>query len=183
MNEYGLVVGMAAVTPGRMRPDPAKESIGSLGVMREILDHARDVNEAVAILERYNVDMGDGPPLHYLIADASGRAALVEFHQGELIVTPNEKPWHLATNFLHAAAGESGTGRCWRYDGLFQRISEASGQLTPQEAVNLLEGVSQSNTQWSIVYGMLTGEINVAMGRRYEEIHTFHLRLAGEKPR
>jgi hypothetical protein len=183
MNEYGMVVGMAAVPPGRIRPDPAKESIGSLGVIREILDHARDVDEAVAILESYNVDMEGGPPLHYLIADASGRAALVEFHQGELIVTPNEKPWHLATNFLRAAAGESATGICWRYDRLYQQISKASGQLTPQEGMNLLAGVSQGHTQWSIVYGMLTGEINVAMGRRYEKVHTFHLRLAGEKAR
>lgn len=180
MNEHGLVVGMAAVPSGSMHPDPAKESIGSLGVMREMLDHARDIDEAVTILQGYNVDMGGGPPLHYLISDASGRATLVEFHQGELVVTPNEESWHLATNFLRIAAGESATGRCWRYDRLYQQISKASGQITPREGMNLLAGVSQNNTQWSIVYGMLTGEINVAMGRHYEELHTFHLRLASE---
>jgi hypothetical protein len=180
MNEHGLVVGMAAVPPGRMHPDPTKESIGSLGVMREMLDHARDVDAAVAILQGYNVDMEGGPPLHYLIADASGRAALVEFHQGELVVTPNERPWHLATNFLRTAAGESATGSCWRYDRLYQQITKASGQLTPQEGMNLLAGVSQDSTQWSIIYGMRTGEINVAMGRRYEDAYTFQLRLAGE---
>jgi len=84
MNEHGLVVGMAAVPPGQMHPDPDKETIGSLGVIRKMLDHARDVDEAVAILQNYNVDVESGPPLHYLIADPSGCSALVEFYEGEM---------------------------------------------------------------------------------------------------
>jgi uncharacterized protein YceK len=117
MNEHGLVVGMAAVPSGQMRPDPDKETIGSLGVIREILDHARNVDEAVAILSSYNVDMEGGPSIHYLIADQSGRSALVEFYQGEMVVIPNETDWHLATNFLCASAGASAEGECrpsWR---------------------------------------------------------------------
>ncbi len=110
MNERGLVVGMAAVPPGQMRPDPDKETIGSLMVIRKILDQAGDVDEAVAILQSYNIDMGGGPPLHYLIADPSGRSVLVEFYQGQLVLIPNERPWHMATNFLRASAGESAGG-------------------------------------------------------------------------
>jgi hypothetical protein len=56
MNEHGLVVGMAAVPPGGMRADPDKGTIGSIRVIREMLDHARDVGEAVALLDRYNID-------------------------------------------------------------------------------------------------------------------------------
>ncbi len=74
MNEAGLAVGMAAVPDGGVRPDPDKETIGSLMVIREMLDHARNVDEAVAILEAYNIETRGGPPLHYLIADRSGRA-------------------------------------------------------------------------------------------------------------
>ncbi len=136
MNEHGLAVGMAAVPPGQMRPDPDKETIGSLGVIREMLDHARDVDEAVAILSSYNVDMGDGPPIHYLIADLSGRAALVEFYQGEMVVIPNETNWRLTTNFLRASAGASAVGpalsetevECRRYDRINRRLAEAQGQ-------------------------------------------------------
>jgi len=62
MNERGLAVGMAAVPPGQMRPDPHKESIGSLMVIRRILDHASTVDEAVAMLQSYNIDMRGGPP-------------------------------------------------------------------------------------------------------------------------
>lgn len=79
INEHGLAIGMAAVPGSDMLYDPAKEEIGSLAVMRVILDRARTVEEAVLILSDYNIDMEGGPPLHYLIADRSGQAVLVEF--------------------------------------------------------------------------------------------------------
>jgi len=69
-------------------------------VIRKMLDQAGDVDEAVAILQSYNIEWGSGPPLHYLIADRSGRAVLAEFYQGELYLLPNDQPWHLATNFF-----------------------------------------------------------------------------------
>jgi hypothetical protein len=145
MNERGLVIGMAAVPPGQMRPSPDKPTLGSLGVIRRMLDRASTVDEAVTIMQSYNIDLTGGPPIHYLIADRSGRAALVEFYQGKLVIIPNESPWHLATNFLRAAV-ESAEGQCWRYDAISQRLAETQGRLTTQEAVALLERVSQSNT-------------------------------------
>jgi hypothetical protein len=93
MNEHGLVVGMAAVPAGQGAPDSDKETIDSLLVMRKMLDRARDVDEALAIFTGYNIDMGGGPPLHYLVADASGRSVLLEFFQGELVILPGEGTW------------------------------------------------------------------------------------------
>lgn len=180
LNEHGLAVGMAAVPPGNMRPDPNKETAGSLAVIRQVLDHASNVDQALAILQSYNIDFEGGPPLHYLIADSSGRSLLVEFYQGEMVVIPNEMPWHQATNFLRASAGESAEGECWRYDKISQRLTEAEGQLTVQDAMDLLADVSQGSTQWSVVYGMSSGDVNVTMGREYENVHAFHLNFAGE---
>jgi hypothetical protein len=175
MNEAGLVVGMAAVPAGNMRPDPGKETIGSLGVIREMLDHAADVDEAVAILESYNVDMEGGPPLHYLVADCSGRAVLVEFYRGQTVIMPNENPWHQATNFLRASTGDSAQGHCRRYDRIHETLSAAGGRLDRQEAMDLLASVAQPNTQWSVVYNASDGTIDVVMGRDYASPHSFQL--------
>jgi hypothetical protein len=180
MNERGLVVGMAAVPPGQMRPDPEKETVDSLMAIRVMLDRAGTVDEAVAILGSYNINMTGGPPLHYLIADLSGRSALVEFYQGEMVVMPNEAPWHVATNFLRASAGASPEGECWRYDKISRRLSDAEGRLTAQEAIDLLAEVSQEGTQWSVVYGMGTRDVKVIMGRGYDNVHSLPLSLAGE---
>ena len=116
VNEKGLAVGMAAVpTDGSMRVDPEKEDVYSLLMIREMLDHASNVDEALALMRRYNIVFG-GPPLHYLLADSTGRSSLVEFYQGEMVVIDNEQPWQTATNFLCAPEGECSTGKCRRYD-------------------------------------------------------------------
>ncbi len=183
MNEHGLVVGMAAVPGSEMPYDRDKETIDSLMVIRKMLDHARDVDEGVAILQSYNIRWGGGPPLHYLIADSSGRSVLVEYFEGEIVLIPNETSWHLATNHLRAIANETGPSGCWRYDKLYQRLTEAEGQLTTQEAIDLLTKVSQEGTQWSIVYGMSTGDVSATMGRQYDSLHTFHLSFVSESSR
>jgi len=145
-----------------------------------MLDGASNVDEAVAILQSYNIDMQGGPPIHYLIADSSGRSVLVEFYEGEIVIIPNEAPWHQATNFLRVSAGQSAEGRCWRYDKVSQRLTGVDGQLTVHDALDLLADVSQEDTQWSVVYGMSTGDVNVVMGQKYDNVHTFPLILAGE---
>jgi len=57
INEYGLTVGMAAV-PGSPGPAPApgKQTIGSLRIIRLMLDHAITVDEATAVIRQYNID-------------------------------------------------------------------------------------------------------------------------------
>jgi len=181
MNEHGLVVGMAAVPGSKMPYDRHKETIDSLMVIRKMLDQARDVDQALAILQSYNIRWGGGPPLHYLIADSSGHSALAEFYEGEMAVIPNETPWHLATNHLRVIADETGHSGCQRYDRIYRRLTGTEGQLTTQEAIDLLAKVSQhGGTQWSIVYGMSSDDVNVTMGRQYDNLHAFQLSLAGE---
>jgi hypothetical protein len=184
MNAQGLAVGMAAVPPGDMQPDPSKKPIDELAVIREILDHAATVDEAVEILASYNIDMGN-VPLHYLVASTSGEAALVEFYQGEMQVFRNADPWQLATNFLVASTNGDPQGQCPRYDRISQELKETGGQLTIQQALSLLAEVSQdhpqegSNTQWSIVYDMTKGDVNIIMGREYAEgAHLLHLDMS-----
>jgi hypothetical protein len=182
MNEHGLVIGMAAVPDSEMPHDAAKETLDSLEVIREMLDHARDVDEAVEILRSYNIDWGGGPPLHYLLADASGHAMLVEFWRGEMMLLPGEgapaSSWHLATNFLRSSIGESAEGVCSRYDRIGSQLSETEGRLDLRDALDLLDEVSQGSTQWSVVYELNSREVNVAMGRRFSTLHVFSMRLA-----
>jgi hypothetical protein len=182
MNEAGLAIGMAAVPDGNMSPDSTKPTIDSVGIIRQMLDHAGSVEEAVEFLRSYNVSMEGGPPIHYLLADNLGKAVLVEFYQGEMIVIPNEEPWHLATNFLRADLGESAEGVCWRYDRILTQLEESKGTISPESALDLLRKVSQDGTQWSVVYGMSVGSVDVVMGRQYEEPHHFSLNRSDPSP-
>ena len=174
MNEKGLAIGMAAVPPGQMPDNPNKKTIGSLEVMREILDTAGNIDQAVEVLENYNIDFQGGPALHYLIADSTGRAILVEFYQGKINLIPNDTPWHLATNYLQSAVEET-QGQCNRYDIIANEMEKVDGQLSATGGLDLLSGVTQPGTQWSILYHMSSGEIDVVMGRQFD--HPYRVEL------
>ena len=175
MNEKGLAIGMAAVPAEDTPYDPQKETIGELGVIREILDHAATVDEAIEILGDYNIDMEE-VPIHYFIASVSGDSAVVEFYRGGMVVFRNEASWQAATNFLLASTNGYEQGQCWRYDLINQRLKELDGRVSSEDAINLLEDVSQDNTQWSIVYHMTSGSLNIVMGQDYTGmVHTFQL--------
>jgi hypothetical protein len=177
LNEYGLAVAMAAVPEaGAVQDDSSKPIIGSIGIIREVLDHARNVDEAVALFKKYNIHFAGGPPIHYLVADRSGKAVLVEMIEGELVVLPNESPWHLATNHLRATA--SGDGGCLRYHLLSETLTSDKGQLDEKTAMQLLSNVAQSGTQWSVIYNLTRGDISVAIGQKYDPVYTFHLEPA-----
>jgi hypothetical protein len=172
MNETGLAVGMAAVPDGGMVHDPEKETIDSLMAIRKILDGAATIEEAIKIIKSYNIDMGSGPPLHYLIAEENGRSVLVEFSNGEVVVVPNNDTWQPATNFLVSEAELSPEDHCWRYGLISEWLEEKDGKLSREEAMRLLEDVAQESTQWSVVYGISSGEIDVVMGGEYREVNT-----------
>jgi len=164
LNEKGLAIGMAAVPESPTPSDPNNKNVGSLGVIRMILDHAASVEEALTIMRGVNILWNGGPQLHYLIADASGKSALVEFVAGEMVVLTNTNPWHQATNFLISNTSGSASGICHRYDAISERLEEKQGDLSLGEAMDLLADGSQSSTQWSVNYQLHTGQISLAMG-------------------
>jgi hypothetical protein len=178
MNERGLAVGMMAVPDAQAGNDARKVTIDSLAAIRLLLDKAQSVDEALSFLEAYNVDWGSGPPLHYLIADSSGNSAVVEFVDGEMKVLRSEKPWQVATNFvLSGHSPQSAVSQCNRYATASRTLEQAQGQLSQQEAMALLQDVSQPSTIWSVVYDMETGQIAVTMGGDYAQVHHFKLSM------
>ena len=107
MNDQGLVIGMNAIEDPRyyLTPDPLLPDIGGLGVMRKALNEAATVEEALDIFRSHNVVFGSPSPevgpvkMHYLLADARGDSAIVEFVDGEMVTIPSDGKWQITTNF------------------------------------------------------------------------------------
>ncbi len=178
MNEHGLIIGMMAVPQAEGDNDPNKVTINSLQAIRLMLDYATNVDEAISLLRKYNIDFGGGPPLHYLIADSSKNSAIVEYIDKKINIIRNSQPWQVATNFvISETSPESERAACWRYNRVYETLNQAEGYVSQDEAMTLLKNVSQSNTVWSIVYAKTVGEIQVAMGRKYHNIHKFIFEL------
>jgi hypothetical protein len=176
MNEAGLAVGAMGVDHARYSGDPQKVTIGSPHAIRLLLDHAGSVKEAVSLLERHNIFFGK-PPVHYLVVDASGDAAVIEFIDDEMHVIRNEQPWQVATNFLISEQDPDGpSSPCWRYNQAYRSLNGANGIVSQQETMAILEDVSNSHTIWSAVYNVTAGSIRLAVGRNYDRVYTFELR-------
>ena len=90
---------MMALPAAQAPKDPQKQTVSSLMIIRMMLDYAKNVDEAIALFEKFNIDFQGGPPLHYFIIDRSGKSAVVEFVDQNISVLPNTHPWHVATNF------------------------------------------------------------------------------------
>ncbi len=182
MNEKGLAVGMMAVSDVKPDYDPGKVTLSSLNLIRLMLDYAQNVDEALALLQNYNVDFSGGPTIHYLIADKSGHSAMVEYQdaqtsKGGVLILRNDQPWQVSTNFQFALEKPQGANSsCWRYNRVYQTLAQANGKLTQSEALTLLQNVSQDSTQWSVTYNLTQGTIQLVMDRHYDQVKTFSVR-------
>ena len=175
MNEWGVAVSQNAVPFKKLPYDPNKPTLISNQIMRAILDHARDVDEAVSLIQKYNPNF---PVVcgHLHIADVSGDSVVIEYVDGRMIVVRNDKPWQVSTNFLFSEAKPEAYDR-WRYDTACEYLLRKEGHVTEQDAMKLLQSVKLEQTVWSVVYNLSTGAVNIAMGKDYEKIHSFQLEM------
>ena len=176
INEHGVAIGMMAVPHAEGGHDPGKPTIGSLDAIRLVLDYAQDVDEAVSLLDRYNIDFAGGPPVHYLVSDPTPRSVVIEFLDNEMIVIPSDAAWQVATNFVMTGYpfGDPPSD-CWRYNLVYNALKEKNGAVTSDGAMDLLEDCSQPITMWSVVYGGEDGTVSVTAGRKYSSVHRFTL--------
>jgi Penicillin V acylase and related amidases len=203
MNEWGLTIGTMSVhTTPKVIATPDKETMLNGEIKGYILEHAKNTNEAIEILSKYNVHF-PGELEHLLISDPSGDSAVIEWPDGHMRVIRNQGPWMAATNFTLYGSGDTikkcqkeyeETGKIsndsigkkyWRYITLADKLNKMdSEKINSSDAMNLLSKVSLVETkdmdwptQWSVVYDMNSGEISIAMGRHYDNIHHFKLAM------
>ena len=178
MNEMGLAVGEMAV-PDRFKPkkDSGKATIGDTHSIRMILDKAKTVDEAVALLQKYNISF---PTLawHYLIADREGNSAIIEYVDGQMVKTKKDRNFQICTNYIVYNKSEDEKQRlCNRYKKAYKILDEKDGDIDQLEMMKLLEDISQYHTIWSVVYNMTTGDILVVPGKKYSKVYQYKLQM------
>ncbi|WP_262286485.1 linear amide C-N hydrolase [Micromonospora sp. MA102] len=161
MNERGLAVGLAADDGATAAPVPGRPTVGSVRVLRLVLDAAATVDEAIAVFGRYNLDFDGGPPLHYLIADATGASAVIEFVDGGMRAEKGRGAWQALTNVPAVGVADRDLRDDHRYGVLAEALDRAGGAVDAPAALRLLDAVRQPHTRWSVTYGLRTGEVRL----------------------
>jgi hypothetical protein len=177
VNEKGVAMGLMAVPSAEPPLDPGKVSLYDLALIRLVLDYAVDASHAVELLGGYNYRV-TSTPVHFLIADRNGTAALVEYVEGQMRVTRTADPFMVATNFVVFGSQAPISTGCPRYNRAYATLSARNGVLSRAEALDLLAAVSQEITMWSAVYDLTGPGVDVVPGRRYGNAYRFTMNAA-----
>ncbi len=173
MNAEGLMIAvLQLMAPGARQDTGRKKTVTTL-MMRQVLDRARNVEEAAELFaSRDMVSAREGFDYHFFVADRSGKSAVLEYAGNELKVLDADR----VTNFyLTDPDGELQVGR-ERYEVIDAVLNYRGGRLEKEEVLEVLKLVSQpsgcdtgrSNTRWSAVYDLTDLSAEVYTGHRYD---------------
>lgn len=183
MNEYGLVASVNSVPISldySAANSVSKKTIGFPQAIRLLLDHAKNLEEAITLLDEYNIDFVSNnlQPIHFHIADADDNSAVVEYINGKTQVYKSGVTWSVATNFvLYENSFDPLYDK--RYITANNELMKSNGFISTQQAVTLLNKVSQEGlTNWSVLYNQKTGDINIVMGSNFDKVLKFKLNMA-----
>lgn len=179
MNEMGLVVEMMWLD-GSQYPKPDKRpSMFVLQWIQYQLDNCASVKEVIATNKKVRISTKGNAPVHYLIADASGDAATIEFLGGRLVVHRGDNlPLPVLANTAYATStrladveispdnnGQLPASHSYS-DNSVRRFAHACSMVKNYQqsdisstivdySFQILDKVSQTEfTKWSIVYDL-----------------------------
>lgn len=180
MNEMGLAVSVNMIQDSdAIEQNTDKPDITTTTAIRLLLNQAADVEEAIALLEQYDLHASMGMMVHFAIADADGRSVAVEYVDNEMAVTDTP----VVTNFYITQGDKYGVGTSQshtRYD-ILQEALNNYGSMSVIEVRDTLNSVSKDNfnefesTQWSIVMDQENREMTYYHRENYGKGYTFRV--------
>lgn len=202
INEKGLCTSIMALPKQASQQATDKHDVGTTIIMRLWLDRCSTVEEALALLETVDVrhDATVGSGYHYMVADANGDCAVVEFDKEDgwktMIVRKDpEAEYMLVTNHLLSekyyttepdiAVGNPHSKSWWRYETATAYLDGHNGKLTLEEAQECLAQVhwkdllwedgTVEDTQYSNVYDQKNITLSLRNWNTYETTNFFSL--------
>lgn len=180
INEKGVCTSIMALPHQASQQNTGRHVVGTTVIMRLILDRCATVQEALDLVNSLDIrhDAAVGSGYHYMVADAHGDCAVIEFDKDDgwktMIVRKEEgQNSMLVTNHLLSpkyyttepdpAVGNPKSHSWWRYETAGAYLRDRDGVLSFTEAQeclsqvhweNLLwdDGVTVEDTQYSNVY-------------------------------
>lgn len=177
MNEEGLAVSVNMIEDSdTIEQNTDKPDITTTTAIRLLLDKAANVEEALSLLEQYDLHASMGMMIHLALSDADGNSVVAEYVNNEMIVT--ETP--VVTNFYLAEGEKYGIGSSQshdRYDILNDTLTEKES-MSEIDVRDALDSVSKDNfgefesTEWSIIMNQETKELTYYHRENYGQGYT-----------
>jgi penicillin V acylase-like amidase (Ntn superfamily) len=186
MNEMGLVVELMWLDETKYPAADQRPAIEVLQWVQYQLDNCSTIDEVVATDKKLRIASTETVPLHYLIADAKGNAATIEFLDGKMVIHKNnELSLPVLTNNVYEesarayknATASAGGGSFAYGNNSLERFGQActmvqqftKGKINKpvtDYAFDILGEVAQGSfTKWSIVYDITNKTIRFKTNR------------------
>lgn len=175
INEKGLVVAdlMAGDDEITNQNDTTKAHLTTTSAIRLLLNHAANVEEAIQLLEQYNLHSDIDQAHHLFVSDAKGRSVCVEWVNNKMIVTDT----HVLNNhYLCAEKQDIGEGELsLKHEAtLLSAYAEHQGILSSEDMADaMFSAISPDRTQWTIVYNQQQGSATYYWHRDRARSYTF----------
>lgn len=180
MNEKGLAVSVNMIQDAAsINQNTDKPDLTTTTAVRLLLNKAANVDEALALLQQYDLHGSMGMMVHFALADITGRGVVVEYINNEMVVT--ETP--VVTNFYLAEGVKHSIGTAQsheRYDILTQTLADHPA-MSMEDVRDAMDSVSKDNfnefesTEWSAVFDLNTGTAHYYHRENYENRYTFSI--------
>ena len=174
LNEKGLTASLLDMDDGETHMSTDNPDVTVTMVIRMLLDRAATVNEAIELLEKYDIHTGHGWTQHIFIADANGDAAVAEWYNDKMKVVN----YNVCTNFRMSNQSLNGdySGQCDRFDLLDDALIEKP-ENTAEDSMKLLEAVKQDEpgynifTEWSVVFNLSDFSADYVVNMDYDKVY------------
>lgn len=181
MNEAGFAISVNMIQDSAsIDQNTEKPDLTTTTAVRLLLNQAASVDEALALLTRYDLHASMGMMIHFAMTNADGRSVVAEYINNEMVVT--ETP--VVTNFYFAEGEKQGIGTQQsheRYDILMDCLNQ-SETLDITSMRDALDSVSKDNfeefasTEWSVIFNLDTGIAHYWHRENYKTGYTFAIR-------
>ena len=184
MNEKGLVVELMWLDETKYPAADNRPAIGVLQWIQYQLDNCITIDEIIETDKKLRVSPTGTTPLHYLVADANGKVATIEFLNGKMVVHKGSNlSFPVLTNNTYDESVRSVKNSSSNGNNSLERFGEACKMIQQLNTKNttkpltdyafdILEEVAQGDfTKWSIVYDITNKTIQFRTNR-FKQIKT-----------
>lgn len=174
MNEEGLCIAdLLVINTPETHQKTDKPDLTTVGALRMILDHASTVDEAVALLEKIDMNSSIGSNHHYAISDRSGKSVAVEWIGNKMYVTETKA----VTNNIVKEELSLGTGNEESWKRYYMLLDLAPMINRDYENMkDAMERASYENeTLWSVVYDKEKLNLSFYLKRNFDAPLSFSL--------
>lgn len=193
MNEKGVSIAVLTLDSEPVNQSTGKQKIFTTLAIRLVLDRAATTQEAVELLDSYDMFATSGRDYHFFVVDASGDARVLEYDPEQEGRPLRWTAMQAITNFYGCYAymvqpnqrnGIYGHGKsamtllwkCWQCaipTGIFLRIPH--GRRCRAAAQDPSPNDVTSNTQWSLVYDDTDLTAQIVIRRKWGDVIHYDL--------